>query len=252
MINSIPVVDSKAAARWPVAEALAVLATSSRPFQPAECAALASRAAALVDLGVLPRTQTGASFLLWQDEHSVGWLNLVPGRRLPRSRWLSRRHLRDRGKRHQRGPAGRRTAPRAPFRAWRLVLGPRYGYPPDGSPSRGGHGPRLLAATRRHWLLRGRRWPAPAHARAARRRLAREPAAAGSPHRVIGGPVMPFPSRRRQVTSRVKCAPPPTTATPTSVLMPGRRHCPRQNQGLSAERPGPTNQAMLVLRGRRR
>jgi hypothetical protein len=81
MVNSIPVVDSEAAARWPAAQALAALATSSRPFQPAECAALAGRAAALLDLGELPRTQTSASFLLWQDEHSVGWLNLVPGRR---------------------------------------------------------------------------------------------------------------------------------------------------------------------------
>jgi hypothetical protein len=184
MINSIPVVDSKAAARWPVAEALAILATSSRPFQPAECAALARRAAALVDLGVLPRTQTSASFLLWRDEHSAGWLNLVPGRR-------------DTGYHDHDGSA----------------VGI---YVIEGS--RGGHGPRLLAATRRPWLLRGRRWPAPAHARTARRRLAREPAAAGSPHRVIGGPVIPFPSRRRQVTSRVM---------PTSVLMPGRRRCPR-------------------------
>jgi len=81
MINSIPVVDCEAATRWPAAQALAALATSSRPFQPAECAALAVRAAALLDLDGLPRTQASASFLLWQDEHSVGWLNLVPGRR---------------------------------------------------------------------------------------------------------------------------------------------------------------------------
>src|ERR1700689_5949267 len=81
MVNSIPVVDSEAAARWPAAQALAALATSSRPFQPAECVALAGRAAALLDLDGLPRTQASAAFLLWQDEHSVGWLNLVPGRR---------------------------------------------------------------------------------------------------------------------------------------------------------------------------
>lgn len=81
MVNSIPVVDSEAAAHWPAAQALAALATTSRPFQPAECAALAARAAALLDLDELPRTQASASFLLWRDEHSVGWLNLVPGRR---------------------------------------------------------------------------------------------------------------------------------------------------------------------------
>jgi hypothetical protein len=81
MVNSIPVVDFEAAARWPAAQALAALATTSRPFRAAECAALARRAAALLDLSELPRTQASASFLLWHDEHSVGWLNLVPGRR---------------------------------------------------------------------------------------------------------------------------------------------------------------------------
>jgi len=61
-------------------EALAALAASSQPFQPDECAALARRAGGLVDTAALPRTGTSA-FVLWQDEHSVAWLNVMPERR---------------------------------------------------------------------------------------------------------------------------------------------------------------------------
>jgi hypothetical protein len=48
------------------------------PLQPDECAAMARRAAGLVDMAALPRTGTGASTVLWQDEESVAWLNVMP------------------------------------------------------------------------------------------------------------------------------------------------------------------------------
>jgi hypothetical protein len=66
---------------FPPAAELTGLAASTRPFQPDECAARAERAAALVDLAGLPRDAAGGSFLLWQDEHSVAWLNIMPERR---------------------------------------------------------------------------------------------------------------------------------------------------------------------------
>jgi hypothetical protein len=44
----------------------------------AECAALAGRAAALVDVAALPRTGAGESVVLWQDEDSIAWLNVMP------------------------------------------------------------------------------------------------------------------------------------------------------------------------------
>jgi hypothetical protein len=73
-------------------EALAALAVSVRPFQPDECAALARRAADLVtavlpgvDTAVLAGadagTEDGTSYVLWQDEYSVAWLNVMPRRR---------------------------------------------------------------------------------------------------------------------------------------------------------------------------
>ncbi len=46
-----------------------------------ECADRAERAAALIDLAGLPRDGTGGSFVLWQDEHSIAWLNVMPERR---------------------------------------------------------------------------------------------------------------------------------------------------------------------------
>jgi hypothetical protein len=48
------------------------------PLGPAECAAMARRAAGLVDAATLPRGGAGQSFVLWQDEESVAWLNVVP------------------------------------------------------------------------------------------------------------------------------------------------------------------------------
>jgi hypothetical protein len=48
------------------------------PLQPDECAAMARRAAGLVDMAALARTGTGAFTVLWQDEESVAWLNVMP------------------------------------------------------------------------------------------------------------------------------------------------------------------------------
>ena len=48
------------------------------PLQPHECAAIARCAASLVDLAALPRTRTGESSVLWQDEESIAWLNVMP------------------------------------------------------------------------------------------------------------------------------------------------------------------------------
>ena len=47
----------------------------------AECAALAGRAAALVDLAALPRTGPSESIVLWQDEDSIAWLEVAFERR---------------------------------------------------------------------------------------------------------------------------------------------------------------------------
>jgi hypothetical protein len=49
------------------------------PLQPDECAAMARRAAGLVDMAALPRAGTGASTVLWQDAESVAWLQRTPG-----------------------------------------------------------------------------------------------------------------------------------------------------------------------------
>ena len=48
------------------------------PLRPDECAAMARQAAGLVDMAALPRAGTGASTVLWQDEESVAWLNVMP------------------------------------------------------------------------------------------------------------------------------------------------------------------------------
>ena len=48
------------------------------PLQPDECAAMARQGAGLVDMAALPRAGTGASTVLWQDEESVAWLNVMP------------------------------------------------------------------------------------------------------------------------------------------------------------------------------
>ena len=58
------------------------LAVSGRPLQPDECASLAQRAAGLLDPDTLTRARTcGGSVVLWDDEHSVCWLNVMPERR---------------------------------------------------------------------------------------------------------------------------------------------------------------------------
>src|SRR6202050_4141376 len=67
MTNAIPFTD---------------LAASGRPLQPDECASLAQRAAGLLDPDTRARARTcGVSVVLWEDEHSVSWLNVMPGRR---------------------------------------------------------------------------------------------------------------------------------------------------------------------------
>src|ERR1700733_3672183 len=55
------------------------LAATGRPLQADECAALAERAAGLLDPAAPARA--GASVVLWEDEHSVSWLNAMPERR---------------------------------------------------------------------------------------------------------------------------------------------------------------------------
>jgi hypothetical protein len=45
-------------------------------LSPGECAVLARRAAALLNVDVLPRTGASKSVELWQDEDCVAWLNL--------------------------------------------------------------------------------------------------------------------------------------------------------------------------------
>ena len=57
---------------------LGTLAATDRPFRPDECAARARRAAALV---TSPVDGAGGSFVLWHDEHSIAWLNVMPERR---------------------------------------------------------------------------------------------------------------------------------------------------------------------------
>ena len=57
------------------AAGLAALAKSDRPFQPAEAAAIAKRAAEFVDVAALDRSGSGSYLLLWQDENSEAWLN---------------------------------------------------------------------------------------------------------------------------------------------------------------------------------
>ena len=62
-------------------DVFADLAASGRPLEPDECAALAKRAAGLLDPAALAQARNGGSVVLWQDEHSVSWLNAMPERR---------------------------------------------------------------------------------------------------------------------------------------------------------------------------
>jgi len=57
------------------------LAASGRPLQPDECAWMAERAASLLDADALAEARGGGSVVLWEDEHSVSWLNAMPERR---------------------------------------------------------------------------------------------------------------------------------------------------------------------------
>jgi hypothetical protein len=57
------------------------LAASDRPLSPDECAALAQRAAALLDPVALAEAGAGGSVMLWEDEHTVCWLNAMLERR---------------------------------------------------------------------------------------------------------------------------------------------------------------------------
>jgi hypothetical protein len=57
------------------------LAPSGRPLLPEECAALARRAADLLDPATLAEASTDGFVALWRDEHSVCWLNVLPERR---------------------------------------------------------------------------------------------------------------------------------------------------------------------------
>jgi hypothetical protein len=47
------------------------------PLPPQECADLAGRAAARVDLAGLPATGASQSVVLWQDEDCIAWLNVI-------------------------------------------------------------------------------------------------------------------------------------------------------------------------------
>jgi hypothetical protein len=51
------------------------LAAVGHDLSPDECAKLARRAAALVDVAGLAREGGGSATCLWRDEHSEGWLN---------------------------------------------------------------------------------------------------------------------------------------------------------------------------------
>src|SRR3984885_2981948 len=67
MTYTIPVIDPGA---------------SGRPWQPDECVAQARRAAGLLDPATLSEARTGGcSVVLWHDEDSVCWLNVMPERR---------------------------------------------------------------------------------------------------------------------------------------------------------------------------
>jgi hypothetical protein len=52
-----------------------MLTPPDHPVGPQECADLARRAAACVDLAALDRSGPGAAVLLWRNEHSEAWLN---------------------------------------------------------------------------------------------------------------------------------------------------------------------------------
>jgi len=57
------------------------LAPIDRPLPPDECAALAERAAGLLDPAAPAKARAAGSVVLWENEHSVSWLNAMPERR---------------------------------------------------------------------------------------------------------------------------------------------------------------------------
>src|SRR5580658_2053434 len=161
------------------------LAASDRPLRPDECASLAKRAAGLLDRAALAQARAGVSVVLWQDEHSVSWLNAMPERR-------------DTGYHDHDGSAvgvyvieGSVTNEGLPIggprRVHRYGPGDEFSFPGSGI-HRMDHRPRLLAAAALNRLLRDRRRPAPAHARSAGRGLTREPAPADRPGRPLAVP----------------------------------------------------------------
>jgi hypothetical protein len=52
-----------------------MLTPPDRPLAPQECADLARRAGAFVDLAALDRSGSGSAVLLWRNEYSEAWLN---------------------------------------------------------------------------------------------------------------------------------------------------------------------------------
>ena len=66
---------------FPAAE-LAALGAGARPFRPDECADRARRAAALIDAALIDAAALAepqaSSFVLWDDENSIAWLNVMP------------------------------------------------------------------------------------------------------------------------------------------------------------------------------
>lgn len=52
-----------------------MLTPPDHPLTPDECAELARRAGALVDVAALDRSGPGEAVLLWRNEHSEAWLN---------------------------------------------------------------------------------------------------------------------------------------------------------------------------------
>ena len=53
----------------------AALGAAERPLSPADCAAVATRAAAHIDLQALDRSGRGTATLLWRNDVSEAWLN---------------------------------------------------------------------------------------------------------------------------------------------------------------------------------
>ena len=52
-----------------------MLTPPDRPLEPHECADLARRTAAFVDLAGLDRSGPGSALLIWRNQHSEAWLN---------------------------------------------------------------------------------------------------------------------------------------------------------------------------------